>query len=113
MIWGTGILMILINIAFGIFFIIAGSYVGGGIMLILTLVYAWFFYSWRHRIPFAKVMLKTVTRITGQFPSTLFTGFIGLIFGLGFSFLFILAAGIFPIFVKNRRVGFKKQQRWF
>ena len=33
-------------------------------------------------------MLKTVTRITGQFPATLFVGFMGLLVGLAFLVLF-------------------------
>lgn len=94
MIWITGILMILINIAIGVLFLVIGSWIGGIIMLVFTLLYAWMFYSWRHRIPFAKLMLKTVTKVTGQFPATLFTGFVGLLFGLGFSALFIFSAGI-------------------
>ena len=95
MIWITGILMILINIAIGILFVVIGSYIGGGIMLIFTLLYAWLFYSWRSRIPFAKLMLKTVTKVTGQYPATLYTGFVGLVVGLGISALFIFSAGIF------------------
>jgi hypothetical protein len=93
MIWGTGVLMILMNIAIGIYFLFLRIYVGGVIMLVLTLIYAWIFYSWRHRIPFAKLLLKTVTRVTGQFPATMFSGFIGLCVELGFSAIFILSAG--------------------
>lgn len=85
--------MILINIAVGVFFVIIGSYIGGAIMLVFTLFYAYLFYTWRHRIPFAKLLLKTVTKVTGQYPATLFTGFVGLLFGLGFSALFIFSAG--------------------
>ena len=95
MIWVTGILMILINLAIGIGFLLARNYVGGVIMLLFTLLYAWLFYSWRSRIPFAKIMLKSVTSITGQFPATLFAGFVGLLFELGVLALFILSAGMF------------------
>jgi len=38
-------------------------------------------------------LLKTVTRVTGQFPATMFSGFIGLCVELGFSAIFILSAG--------------------
>lgn len=89
--------MILFNIIVGIIFVIGGNYFGGAIILIMALIYAWIFYSWRHRIPFAKLMLKTVTKVTGQFPATLFTGFVGLLFGLGIAVLFLFSASIFML----------------
>ena len=93
MIWVTGVLSILIWLAAGAFFLVGGALVPGAFMVVFALIYAWLFYSWRHRIPFAKVMLKTVTRVTGQFPATMFSGFIGLCFEVGFGALFILSVG--------------------
>lgn len=34
---------------------------------------------WKKRIPFATVMLETVTSVTRAFPATLFVGFLGLV----------------------------------
>jgi hypothetical protein len=106
MIWTTGVLMILINLAIGIVFIMAGQWPGGIIMLLFTALWAWVFYSWRDRIPFAKVMLKTVTRVTGQFPATMFAGFIGLCIELGLSALFIFSAGNITYFLYYSRLDF-------
>lgn len=40
--------------------------VGGVVMLLFALLYTWFLWSCRHRIPFAKFMLKTVTAVISQ-----------------------------------------------
>jgi hypothetical protein len=44
----------------------------------------------RHRIPFAKVVLKTVTRIVMKFPGTIFVAFVGLIISLAYNVIWIL-----------------------
>jgi hypothetical protein len=93
MIWATGVLTILIQLAVGVYLLLLQNWLAGGVMVFFAIIYAWFFYSWRNRIPFAKVMLKTVTRVTGQFPATMFSGFIGLCFEVGFGALLILSVG--------------------
>jgi hypothetical protein len=54
---------------------------------VLFLVSYWFI---RHRIPFAKVVLKTVTRIVMKFPGTIFVAFVGLIISLAYNVIWIL-----------------------
>lgn len=104
MIVATGVIMILLNLAVAVFFILSAQWVPGIILLLFTLLYAYLFYSWRHRIPFAKIMLKTVTRVTGQFPATLFTGFMGLLVGLVFSTFFGIAIAGWAAMASNRAV---------
>jgi hypothetical protein len=58
-----------------------GQFIFGGILLLLTALTAWVFWSWRHRIPFAKVMLQTVMGITRVYPATYVAGIIGLLCG--------------------------------
>ncbi|KAJ3269818.1 putative choline transporter, neither null mutation nor overexpression affects choline transport [Terramyces sp. JEL0728] len=75
----TMILAIVMNFAVAALFFILGQFVTGIIMLVLAALTAWAYWSWRSRIPFAKVILKTVTSITKQFPATLGVGVVGLI----------------------------------
>jgi hypothetical protein len=93
MIWGTGVLVIVINISLALFLFKKRQYEAAGSTLIPALGLAWIFYSWSERILFAKLLLKTVVRVTGQFSATMFAGFIGLCVELGLSAFVILSAG--------------------
>ncbi|KAJ3315636.1 putative choline transporter, neither null mutation nor overexpression affects choline transport [Boothiomyces sp. JEL0838] len=75
----TLIIAIIVNFAIAALFFIVGQFVGGIVMLVVACLVAWAYWSWRFRIPFAKVILKTVTSITKQFPGTLVAGVTGLI----------------------------------
>ncbi|KAJ3267489.1 putative choline transporter, neither null mutation nor overexpression affects choline transport, partial [Terramyces sp. JEL0728] len=67
-------------------------------MLVIACLVAWAYWSWRFRIPFAKVILKTVTSITKQFPGTLVAGVIGLIVQVIFiGWWVVTAVGIFKL----------------
>ena len=111
----TGVVMILINLALAVFTMLYGSLFGGIILLLFTLLYgttlqtltrtAYLFYSWRHRIPFAKVMLKTVTRVTGQFPATLFSGFLGLILQLAFMIVWVLTIAGWVLMYNDKKLS--------
>lgn len=37
------------------------------------------FLAWRSRIPFAKIMLKSVLQVIQQYPSTVLVGVIGMV----------------------------------
>ncbi|KAJ3395197.1 putative choline transporter, neither null mutation nor overexpression affects choline transport [Lobulomyces angularis] len=73
------VLFVLSMFGFAAFNLYLGSYVGGGIVFFIALLLAWLFWSWRHRIPFAKVILKTVTKVISKYPGTIVAGLIGLI----------------------------------
>jgi hypothetical protein len=68
------VLSIAVTVAFAALFAYLGQYFAAVIWLLFAALYAWAYWSWRFRIPFAKVMLKTVTSITKQFPSTILVG---------------------------------------
>ena len=85
----SGIAMIALNVVLAGLCFVTRNVPTGIILLIFSAIYAYLFWSWRHRIPFAKVMLKTVTRTTGEFPATFFAGFMGLVVSAGFSFLWL------------------------
>ncbi|KAI8906684.1 plasma-membrane choline transporter-domain-containing protein, partial [Gorgonomyces haynaldii] len=77
----TMVLSVLMNLAFALLMLFYGGFIPGIVLLVLTAIYAWAMWSWRHRIPFARLMLKTVTGIAKKYPATMFTGFIGLLVG--------------------------------
>ena len=53
--------------------------------------------------PFAKLMLKTVTSVTAQYPATLFVGVVGLIIQSGYGALWIATlVGLFQHFENQR-----------
>ncbi|KAJ3261958.1 putative choline transporter, neither null mutation nor overexpression affects choline transport [Boothiomyces macroporosus] len=80
----TLIMAIVMNFAVAALFFIIGQFVVGIIMLVLAALTAWAYWSWRFRIPFAKVVLKTVTSITKKYPATLGVGVIGLVVQIAF-----------------------------
>ena len=47
-------------------------------------------FTWRDRIPFAAIMLETVTKITKKYYGTIIIGLVGLIIQVGWSILFIV-----------------------
>lgn len=47
--------------------------------MVIFIDLAWLYWSWRHRIPFAKVVLKAVTSVTKRYPALIYTGILGLI----------------------------------
>jgi multisubunit Na+/H+ antiporter MnhB subunit len=110
MIWITCVLTILLNIAIGIAFLVNKKFEFASITLICALLFTWIFYSFRNRIPFAKVVLKTAARVTGQFPATMFAGFIGLCVEIGLTILFFLSVGNITYFSKLQRDGCLKNE---
>jgi hypothetical protein len=81
-------LFIIAFLAYGAFLILAGQLIFGIIVLVIAALYTYFLYSWRSRIPFAKIMLKSVLQVIQQYPSTVFVGVIGMILETAFAALF-------------------------
>ncbi|KAJ3326199.1 putative choline transporter, neither null mutation nor overexpression affects choline transport [Boothiomyces sp. JEL0866] len=88
----------------GLFFAL-GQVVPAVIWLILAAIIAWCYWSWRSRIPFAKVMLKNVTSITGKYPATIFAGVVGLVFQLAFVTYWAFGAVSLTHLVQNKVVS--------
>jgi len=80
MIKATFIMSIIFNIIYALICFLV-SPILSVIMLLFAILYAICYFLWRSRIPFAKVMLKTVTSVTKKFPATILTGFIGCFVG--------------------------------
>ncbi|EGF82972.1 hypothetical protein BATDEDRAFT_36345 [Batrachochytrium dendrobatidis JAM81] len=90
MIYASGILSIMFTLALAVVFAYFRMYIPAVLYVVFAALFAWMFYSWRHRIPFAKLMLKTVTKITAKYPATLIVGIFGVIFSAAFSVLWVV-----------------------
>ncbi|KAI9202849.1 plasma-membrane choline transporter-domain-containing protein [Polychytrium aggregatum] len=89
------------------------GYITGFFCLVIAGLYAWFYFYLRTRIPFASVLLETVTRISSQFPAAILTGLLGVILSLCFQFVWIFTSiGIF-IYAANGWSTTSKQPQGF
>ncbi|KAJ3203555.1 putative choline transporter, neither null mutation nor overexpression affects choline transport [Dinochytrium kinnereticum] len=72
---------------------------------IFCVLFAINYFLVRNRIPFARVMLETCTRIIAQFNGTIFVGFIGLVISCVYSVVWIATVlGLFS-YLKSRNLG--------
>lgn len=99
----TMVLTVVVLVALAAYYAAVGAYVAAIIWFLMAALNAFFLWSWRDRIPFAKIILKTVTNITSQYPATLFTGFVGLVLEAAFTALWIASfAGMMQYFDSNK-----------
>ncbi|KAJ2886809.1 putative choline transporter, neither null mutation nor overexpression affects choline transport [Coemansia asiatica] len=85
----------------GIYYLAAKIWFAGAIMLIFGVLYALMWFSWRHRIPFSKLVLETVCHITRKFPSTMVVSLVFLVIQTAYSAMWSLAlAGSFKYMEK-------------
>lgn len=61
-----------------------GAIVMAVIFLVVGLLLVWTFQYWKVRIPFARIMLKTVTNITARYPATITVAVVGLLLQTAF-----------------------------
>ncbi|KAJ3150063.1 putative choline transporter, neither null mutation nor overexpression affects choline transport [Geranomyces michiganensis] len=100
------VLNLAILVALAAYFATQRQYAATIIWLLFAGLSAFFLWSWRSRIPLAKIILKTVTSITGQFPATLFAGFIGLVLITLFNALWLATfAGMMQLFDDSKSNG--------
>ncbi|KAI8381023.1 plasma-membrane choline transporter-domain-containing protein [Radiomyces spectabilis] len=90
MIISTFVGSIIVYFAVTIYYFYRHYYTAAIIFLIFSCLYLACFWFWRSRIPFATVMLETVTSITRRYKSTLVVGFISLVVQTAFSIWFII-----------------------
>ncbi|KAI7900568.1 plasma-membrane choline transporter-domain-containing protein [Cokeromyces recurvatus] len=75
----TLVASILVYIAATAYYFYMHYYSAAIIFLIFTVLYLFCFWSWKDRIPFATIMLKTIVSLTRRYWSTLVTGIISLV----------------------------------
>ncbi|ORZ38827.1 plasma-membrane choline transporter-domain-containing protein [Catenaria anguillulae PL171] len=80
-------------IAFGLFSIVVGrNIVGGVVCLIVAVLYIVFYRAYKSRFPFAAVMLETVASVTMKYPGTVGIGIAGLVVQLAYIAFFAVTA---------------------
>lgn len=84
MIKASLVVSILVTLAFAGYFAYLGQIIATIIWILFAALYAWCYWSWRFRIPFAKVMLKTITSITRLYPATIVVGVVGVLIQFAF-----------------------------
>ncbi|KAI8369154.1 plasma-membrane choline transporter-domain-containing protein [Choanephora cucurbitarum] len=89
LIYITFIGSIIVYFGVTIYYFIAHYYSAAIVFLIFSVLYVFCFFSWRSRIPFATIMLQTVTNITRKYPTTMLIGIISLVIQTAFSFFFL------------------------
>ncbi|KAJ3282915.1 putative choline transporter, neither null mutation nor overexpression affects choline transport, partial [Blyttiomyces sp. JEL0837] len=75
-----------------IYFFYIRAIIPGVIWAIFTVLFLITYWYIRHKIPFAKVILKAVTRIAGRFNGTIVAAFIGLIVAIAFNVIWVATA---------------------
>lgn len=56
-----------------------GSAIASGAFFLFGLIWIWAYSAWKARIPFARIMLKTVTMVMAKYPATLTVAVVGLL----------------------------------
>ncbi|KAJ2802577.1 pH nine-sensitive protein 1 [Coemansia helicoidea] len=80
----------------GAYYLAARIWFAGAIMVIFGVFYALMWFSWRHRLPFSRLVLETVCHITRRFPSTIVVSLVFLVVQAAYGALWALAfAGSF------------------
>lgn len=82
---------VIVMIGTGVYYLVARIWFAGAIMVIFGIFYALMWFSWRHRIPFSKLVLQTVCYITRRFPSTMVVSLLFLILQTAYSGFWSLA----------------------
>ncbi|KAG0286221.1 putative choline transporter, neither null mutation nor overexpression affects choline transport, partial [Dissophora globulifera] len=96
---GTFVLSIIAYLAVALYFIYRRLYLPGIIGLIFGVLYASMWWFWKSRIPFASVMLQTVTSISREYPATFALAFLGLFLQIVYSIYFLaVIAGAYDLY---------------
>ncbi|KAJ3191809.1 putative choline transporter, neither null mutation nor overexpression affects choline transport [Irineochytrium annulatum] len=70
-------------------YVMAKVYIAAIIWGVFAILFAVNYFLIRNRIPFATIMLKTVTRVIGRFSGTIFVGFAGLIVSIVYNVIWL------------------------
>lgn len=100
----TGFLLnIIYNFGIAVFFLVSGSFGAGMIWAVLAVIFGAIWWSWRSRIPFATVMLESVTDILAQFPGTTLAAVSGLLVNVAWLGLWTIT--VFGVIVRYQNSG--------
>ncbi|KAF9384967.1 putative choline transporter, neither null mutation nor overexpression affects choline transport [Podila verticillata] len=95
----TFALSILLYLGFAAYCLYRRWWIPGIITLIFGLLYAWMWWAWKSRIPFATVMLATITAVSKSYPATFVVSLAGLFVQLVYSIYFaVTLAGVYQMY---------------
>ncbi|CAO3670523.1 unnamed protein product [Umbelopsis ramanniana] len=98
----TFIMSIIFYFGVTFYYFAVGYYSAAIVFLIFSCLYAFMWFAWKSRIPFATVMLETITSITSKYPSTIFVGIITLIVQTAYSIWFSLVViGVYEAYYSS------------
>ncbi|KAF9154801.1 putative choline transporter, neither null mutation nor overexpression affects choline transport [Linnemannia schmuckeri] len=98
----TLLLSILLYLGVAVYYLYLRMWIIGGIALVFGVLYAFMWFAWKSRIPFASVMLKTVTSVSRDYPATYAVSFLGLITQVAYSIYFLLVfAGVYDYYYNS------------
>ncbi|KAJ3066986.1 putative choline transporter, neither null mutation nor overexpression affects choline transport, partial [Quaeritorhiza haematococci] len=86
-----------INLAVAALSFISGNRIGGIFLTIVSILFAITYYYIRHKIPFAKQLLKLVTAIAKQYPATITTGLVATVVAAVFEGLWLFTVIVMAI----------------
>ncbi|KAF9921610.1 putative choline transporter, neither null mutation nor overexpression affects choline transport, partial [Linnemannia zychae] len=102
----TLLLSILLYFAVAAYYLYIRMWIIGGIAAIFAVLYAFMWFAWKSRIPFASVMLRTVTSVSRDYPATYAISFMGLVTQVAYSIYFLLVfAGTYDFYFKANSGG--------
>ncbi|KAG0371165.1 plasma-membrane choline transporter-domain-containing protein [Gamsiella multidivaricata] len=95
----TFAMSIILYLAVAVYYLYRQLWLPGIIGAIFGVIYATMWWFWRSRIPFASVMLSTVTSISKAYPATFVLSFLGLFLQIAYSIYFMTTiAGTFDLY---------------
>ncbi|KAG2181360.1 hypothetical protein INT43_008943 [Umbelopsis isabellina] len=98
----TFILSILFYFGVTFYYFAVHYYSAAIVFLIFSVIYAFMWFAWKSRIPFATIMLETVTSITSRYPSTIVVGIITLLVQTAYSIWFSLVViGVYEAYYSS------------
>ncbi|KXS11728.1 DUF580-domain-containing protein [Gonapodya prolifera JEL478] len=83
----TFVFAIISNFLLAAFFFVQRQWGAGIIWVVLAIIFAWVYWSWRSRIPFAILMLENVLDVASRYPSLFVVAFVQLVFTIGWVIL--------------------------
>ncbi|KAF9432704.1 putative choline transporter, neither null mutation nor overexpression affects choline transport [Entomortierella beljakovae] len=90
------------TIANGILQIMSGNILWGGLFLLSGVIVMFMWKFWASRMPFAVLLLQTVTSVTRKYPATLAVAFTGLFTQIAWSSLWIFSLAVnYSVFQRN------------
>ncbi|KAG9323267.1 hypothetical protein KVV02_000161 [Mortierella alpina] len=95
----TFALSIILYFAVAAYYLYRRFFLVGVISMIFAVLYAMMWFWWKSRIPFATVMLQTVTSISRSYPATFALAFLGLFMQIAYSVYFMtVIAGTYELY---------------